>query len=113
MERARLFCASAMSQLRTARVANEVNSTRAGHLILLMDHVLQQCRNWMNEHTALYSLGTRPIGLHDLYRYVAVLLTSHLTRLSFEKTVDLFTRLNCNPPSTHRVRFTSRNILAH
>ncbi|CDF37457.1 unnamed protein product [Chondrus crispus] len=102
-----------MSQLKTARVANEVNSTRAGHLILLMDDVLQHCRKWMNEHIALHSLGTHPIGLDDLYRYVAVLLTSHLTGLSFEKTVDLFTRLNCNPPSTHRVRFISRNNLAH
>jgi hypothetical protein len=72
-ERARLFCGSAMSQLRIERIALELRETRVGHIILLMDDVLQQCRKWMNGHIAL-NAGTRSIGLDDLYRYVAVLI---------------------------------------
>jgi hypothetical protein len=112
-ERARLFCSSAMSQLRIERIALELPATRAGHIILLMDDVLQQCRKWMNGHIALHARDTRPVGLDDLYRYVAVLLLSHLTGLSFEKTVSLLARLDCKPPSLDRVRYISRNILAH
>jgi hypothetical protein len=78
-ERARLFCSSAMSQLRIERIAVELPATRAGHFILLMDDVLQQCRKWMNGHIALHARDTRPVGLEYLYRYVAVLLLSHLT----------------------------------
>jgi hypothetical protein len=112
-ERARLFCSSAMSQLRIERIALGLPDTRAGYVVLLVDDVLQQCRKWMNGHIALHALSTQPVGLNDLYRYVAVLLLSHLTGLSFEKTLFLLARLNCNPPSLDRVRFISRNILAH
>lgn len=73
-ERARLFCCSAMSQLKVERLARELPATRSGVLILLMDEVLQQCQTWMNERIALQESDTRPIEIDDLYRYVTVLL---------------------------------------
>lgn len=115
-ERARLFCSSAMSQLRMERVANDTENTRAGHIVLMMDDVLQQCRKWLNGHIALHATNVpsaRPVSMGDMYRYVAVLLLSHLTGLSFEKTVALFEQLQCNAPSLDRVRFISTHILAY
>ena len=51
--------------------------------------------------------------MSELYRYVAVLILSHLTELNFEKTVALLARMDYNPPLVDRIRFIARNILAH
>ena len=77
-----------------------------------MDDVLHHCRVWLNEHIALSNVGEEKVSMRDMYRYVSVLLLSHLTGLSFERTIAWLTEMNCNAPSLDRTRFISQNIKA-
>lgn len=92
--------------------APRLSQSRAGHAVLLMDEMLGHCRQWMNGMAALQYLDIRQIGVDDLYRYVAVLLLSHLTGLSFENTTYLLSDLN---KALHliRVRYICTHMLAY
>ena len=111
-EKARLFCSSAMGQLGLELRAKNLEPTRVGHIVLFMGDVLHHCRIWLNEHIALSNVGEEKVSMRDMYRYVSVLLLSHLTGLSFERTIALLTEMNCNVPSLDRTRFISQNIKA-
>ena len=111
-ERARLFCCSAIIQLRIELVVRELSATRSLVFILLRNEVLLLCRTLMNERIALQSIDKRPVEMEGLYCYVSVLLLPYLTSLSFLKIVEVFGELNCTVPALDRVRFISTNILA-
>lgn len=65
-ERARLFCSSAMRQLRFELLARGLPARRAGTVIILMGEVLQLCKTWINERISLQGLQARPVDLDDL-----------------------------------------------
>ncbi|PXF40860.1 hypothetical protein BWQ96_09421 [Gracilariopsis chorda] len=92
-----------MSQLKEELAARKLPSTRSAVLILLMDDMPKQGRTWMNERICLQGIDKHPVEMEDLYRYVAVLLSSHLTGLSFEKIIGLFGELNFTVPAIDRV----------
>jgi hypothetical protein len=48
-ERARLFCQAAVSKIEIELKVRRLPHSRAGHLILLMDELLQLCLSWLNE----------------------------------------------------------------
>ena len=99
-----------MSQLVLELRAQNLEPTRAGHIVLFMGDVPEQCKTWPNEYISLHSLPHDVVEMKDMYGYVAVLLLSHLTGISFEKTITLLLDLNCAPPSLDRMRFISMNI---
>lgn len=82
-------------------------------MVLIMEEALQLCRKWLNGHIALHDPGRRPVGMPDMYRYVAVMLLSHLCGISLEKALDVLPRFDCNVPPADRMRFISQNILAY
>ena len=109
-ERARLFYSFSVSQLGLELRALNLQPTRAGHIVLFMGDVLEQCETWLNEYISLHNLPADVVEMKDMYGYVAVLLLSPLTGISFEKTITLLLDLNCAPPSLDRMRFISMNI---
>ena len=111
-ERARLFCSSAMERLEIERVVRQLEPTRAGSLVLFMDELLHTCMTWLNEYIVLQRRSMKPLTIYDLYCYVAILLMSHCTGISFQKTTDIMQRDGCKTPSLEEMRFISNHILA-
>jgi hypothetical protein len=66
-ERARLFCTSAMIQLKVERLAHELPATRSGHIVLFINDVLDQCRKLLNGHIVLHALGVHPGKVSELH----------------------------------------------
>lgn len=112
-ERNRLFYGFSVSLLGTQRRANGTDGTRSGHIVLMMEDVLKQCRKWLTGFFALHGLFKRHMGTDDVYSSVAVLLHSYLTGLSPEKSLYVLEALGCNPTSLERVSFISIKIPAH
>ena len=112
-EKARLFGSCAVERLKVARTIRELPMTRAGHVVLFMDSILNKCFLWLNELIILRSLEMKRLGLDDMYRYVAVLLLSHCTGFSFAKTIGMILDCGCTPPALERVRFISTHILPY
>jgi hypothetical protein len=112
-DKARLFGASAVEKLEVELNVRELPDTRAGHVALLMNDVLQKCMVWLNEKVVLERLTMRKISMADMYRFVAVLLYSHCTGFSVTKTIQKLSELGQNPPSLERTQFIQSNILAY
>ena len=99
-----------MRQLALELRARNLEPTRAGTIVLFIGDFLEQCRTWLNEHISLYRISQDAVEMKDMYQYVAVLLLSHLTGISFKKTTTLLQDLNCATPPLDRMRFVSMNI---
>lgn len=113
MERVRLFCVSALNSLDDELRAKGLAESRVSYVVLMLEDVLEQCRKWLNGHISLHDLGRKAVGMDDMYRYVAVMLASHLYGISLDRTLDTLSRFDCTPPPLDRVRFISTNILAY
>ena len=58
-ERARWFCSFSVSQLGLELRARNLEPTRAGHIVLFMGDVLEQCKTWLNEYISLHNYEKR------------------------------------------------------
>lgn len=110
-ERARVFCTSAMERLEVERLVRQLGTTRADYLVLFVDELLHTCLGWLNEYIVLHRRDMQPLKIYDLYRYVSILLLSHCTGFSFQKTIDILQKDGC-PTPLDKVRFISNNMLA-
>lgn len=92
-ERARLFCLSALSRLDVECAVRETIPSRTGCVVLLSKDALIQCMNWLNERITLKFVGRQNVTLPEMYRFLAVLVASHATGLSYEKTIEILSSL--------------------
>jgi hypothetical protein len=98
-KKARLFGASAVEKLEVELNVRELPDTRAGHIALLMNDLLQKCIVWLSEKMILERLTMRKISMAEMYRFVAELLYSHCTGFSVKKTIKILSEFGHNPPS--------------
>lgn len=113
MQRARLLCLEAMAKAKVQLNVNNLPSTRCGFVVLLMQGLLRQITHWLNENIRLNYPSKEAVTFSDMLRYVAVLLLSHTTGLSFEKTIDVLRQSGCIPPPLEAIRFISANVMAY
>lgn len=71
---------------------------RCGILVLIMNEIFRQLLDWLNKYARLRSISQSPFTLSDMYRYVAVLLCSHTTGLSFDKALSVLRQAGSLPP---------------
>ena len=76
---ARLFCKSAIVNMKMECTAKCLSLTRAGLVSVFMNDVLKQRVQWVNEGISLRGEGETKVTLADEYRYVSILLFSHCT----------------------------------
>ena len=113
---------SALDRLHVQRTVREVPRDRFGFVVLFMDALPSKCMTWLheyiileklNEYIILENLNEERIRLDDMYRYVAVLLLSHCTGFSFQKTISLMGGTGSICRVRERVRFIASSILAY
>lgn len=90
----------------------DISPTRSGFVDLFIDTILQQLTKWINELIRLHELEQDVVSLSDMYFHVSVLLLSHTTGSSFQKTIDTLRHLGISTPSLERMRFVADNIVA-
>lgn len=112
-ERARLFCSSAVSHLEVERNVRELRESRAGHVVLLTMDVMHKCICWLNERMVLVGRPEKRLDIPGMYRFLAVLMFSHCTRFSLEKSIEILEALDATAPKLDEVRFISNNILGY
>ena len=110
--RARLFWLPAVSKMREARVVKDLGASRGNFMSLFTDELLQKCMQWTNERIVLHDLPVERLKMWDMYRFLSVMLLSHTTGLSLEKTITILRRFATTPPLLERVRFIASNIRA-
>ena len=103
-ECARLLVTSAVGNTKTDLLARSLRCTRTGHLVLVLEELLQQYKIWMNERIALVESSSSTIGMNDLSRYVSTLLLSHSTGTSLSRTIALLAELGLTAPPLERMR---------
>jgi len=96
--RARLFCRSSVSKMKLELTVREIIPTRAGFMVLMMNGLLRQLTEWMGEYVVLNGLD-ECVTLPEMYRFVAVVLFSHNTGLSYDKSIEVLRLSGCVPPS--------------
>lgn len=111
-ERARLFSVSALERIDVERTARDLPDSRTGFFDLFTDEVLRTCRPWLNKHILLTRREVRPVSVSEMYNYMAVLLFSHCTGFSFEKTAVIMPQDGLQQVDVERMKFISNNILA-
>ncbi|PXF41823.1 hypothetical protein BWQ96_08471 [Gracilariopsis chorda] len=111
--RARLLCDTAVNNMKLECSVTGLPPTRCGLVVLFANGVLHQLLEWLNAFIRLNDLDEPVPSLTDMYRYVAVLLLSHTTGLSFDKTVSVLRQSGSIVPSLDRVRFIAENILVY
>lgn len=74
----------------------------------LLDMILE----WTNGRIRLQQNGIAQLHRSEMLQYLAFLLVSHTTGLSFEKTIDALKVFGTVLPTLERVRWMLANILA-
>ena len=110
-ERARLFCASAIQRINVEGTVRNLPDSRTGYFLLFADEVLRTCRAWLNEQIMLNHREVQPVSVAEMYQYVAVMLFSHCSGFSFEKTIDIMPPEGTKPLNLNRIRFISNKVL--
>lgn len=111
-ERSRIFYRSAVSNLEYICRGRSLNFTRGGIVVCFIDAALKQVMEWMNTKTRLTDNASEVVSLSEMYQYLAVMICSHTTGLSYSKTVDTMQRFAACTPNLERVRWISENLLA-
>jgi hypothetical protein len=111
-ERARMCCRGVLQRLRVEKEARVLPQGRLGLVVLFLEPTLLQIMAWLNELIALKKLDRTPLKMPDMYSYVSVLLMSHLTSMSMERTVNLLFEIGLEPPALDLVRFISSHSCA-
>ena len=112
-ERARLFVTSAVGNTKTELLDRSLPSTRTGHLVLVLEELLQQFKIWINERIALFKSSSSTIGMNGLYRYVSTLLLSHSTGISLSRTIAWLAELGMTAPPLECMRYIGQTIQAY
>ena len=110
-ERARLFCSSAVSHLEVERNVLELPESRAGHVVLLGMDVIHKCMGWLNQRMVLVRRPEKRVDIPGMYRFLAVVMVSHCTGFSLEKSIEILEALDRTASKQDEVRFISNNIL--
>ena len=103
-ERSRLFCAATVEKLDQNLVANKIPATRCGLMVLFVDEILSKCCAWINEKNALNAQQYN-VKLSDMYRFLSILLFSNTARFSFDKTIELLTRMGLHVPGKDIIKY--------
>lgn len=112
-ERARLYCATVLGNLKAQCDVRDLPEGRARVLVLLCDPLLSQLRAWLNEFIRQQKLARAQLKRCDMYRFFAVFLLSHCTGFSMEKCVHLLNRMGLHAPVMSEVRFIANHLLAY
>lgn len=83
---------------------------RGGFMVLLMDSVLSQVMERMNSTIQLQVQDGNILTKEEMYQFVAKLLFSHTTCLSYSKSIDLLKRVGWYVPSLQIVWWVSKYI---
>lgn len=110
-ERACKYSSVVVERLQTELAAHQLAETRAGHVVLFSNELLEMCKRFLNAKEAL-SQSPRRFTTAQMYQYFAVLLYSHCTGFSPKKTIDKLRAEGCHVPTLDTWRQISQNILA-
>ena len=110
-QRARLLCSTAVNKMKLECTVRGITPTRSGFVVLFMNGLLHQLCEWLNEMIRMNN-NDDVITVADMYRYVSVLLLSHTSGFSFDKSITILRQSGCLPPSVERVRFIADNVKA-
>lgn len=111
-ERARIYYKQVINSLQTELSVRGLTYTRGGFVVLFVDSLLMQIMQWTNEKLRLKgNTTTAEVTRGEMYQYLAVLITSHTTRLSTEKTLELLRNFGAITPPCKRYCWINENIL--
>ena len=115
-KRAQLFCKAVVQNLNINLRARRLGTSKVDHVVLLIDDVLKKCLEWLRQSINLHGTGRSAVSkveLHDMYRFLAIMLYSHCTGFSFKKTIEIMSkRYGFQNISLTMIQFISNNILA-
>ena len=75
--------------------------------------MMQKCMSWLNERMVLIGKVEKRIDLPGMYRFLAVLMFSHCTGFSLEKSIEILEALDGTAPKLDEVRFVSNKIVEY
>lgn len=68
---------------------------------------------WLNEFNRLHEFLEPVLSLAHMYQSLSVILMSHTTARSFDKTLSVVRQSESTVPSVERDRYIAENILAY
>lgn len=80
---------------------------------MMVERVLMNIREWINEGIRLREEVVEVVHKRDMFHYLAVMLSSHTTGLTLDKTVDILKKFGAIVPSVDRVRWIADHVLAY
>lgn len=111
-EHARLLCKTAVGKIKIECVIPDIGPVRNGFVILFINRVLLQLKEWVNELIRLRNLYIESIMVSETNRYVAVLPLSYTSVFRLCKTIYVLRQCGSSTPSRESIWFIESNILA-
>ncbi len=111
--RARSFCISSVTNLKSELIAKGLNHSRSGLIRLFTDDSLTQSLAWLNETIGSKFPSKQCFKLSDMHMFLAFHLFSHCTGLSLPKCYDLMGLHTDRGEALEKIRFIGSKIPAY